>query len=400
MAEVDSRHGWLTAGLGFVAMFVTVGTGFSYGVAVLPVARDLGLAQGTVSGVFAATIMVFFLMGAPAGMLADRIGARSVLLLGALALGAGLLVTATTRGAVGLYLGHGVLVGAAMSTTFIPLTAVVSALFVRHRSMAVGLAVSGIGLGTLVMAPLLATLIGLLGWRQTYLVLALAGTAVLVACAALVRTPRRRRGSAPALRQSMAAADYRLMYLSQVLVSVAIFTPFAHLPAFAESSGVAPVTAAGLVGIVGAASVVGRLALGSVADRFGLFATYRGCFVAIGTSFVLWFGPGVWPGEAYPALVVHAVVFGVGYGGFVALLPGVVARRFGIEGLGGLLGVLYTSHVLGAGLGPLATGLLIERHGYLPAAGTGLVCALVGGLLLGRLGPGVTADVGQSPSRR
>jgi predicted MFS family arabinose efflux permease len=314
-------------------------------------------------------------------MLADRVGTRLVLLLGALAMGAGLLVTATAESVTALYLGHGVLVGAAMSSSFIPLTAVVSALFERYRSMAVGVAVSGIGLGTLVMAPLLASLIRLLGWRDTYLLLAVSAAAVLLACAALLRPPRRGHVEGPPLSESLRSSGYRLMYASQVLLSVAIFTPFAHLPAYAESSGVAPVTAAGLVGLVGAASVVGRLALGWVADRLGLFQTYQACFVAIGASFLLW----LWPGGGYPALVVHAVVFGVGYGGFVALLPGIVAQRFGIERLGGLLGILYTSHVFGAGLGPLATGLLIERHGYVPAGVAGLVCGLAGAVVLGRL---------------
>lgn len=395
MVEVDSRRAWLTVLLGFAAMFVTVGTGFSYGVLVLPVSLDLGIGQGTVSGVFALTIMVFFLMGAPAGLLADRIGTRAVVMLGALAMGGGLLLTAIASGAAALYLGHGVLVGAAMSSSFIPLTAVVSALFLRHRSIAVGVAVSGIGLGTLVMAPLLATLIRLLGWRDTYLVLAALSTVVLLGCALLLDQPRRHPRAAAPLSESMRAVDYRVMYASQVLLSVAIFTPFAHLPALAESSGVGSVRAAGLVGLIGAASVVGRLALGPVADRFGVFPTYRACFAAIGVSFALWF----WPGDGYPPLVLHAIVFGVGYGGFVALLPGLVAHRFGIERLGGLLGILYTSHVFGAGLGPLATGMLIERYGYVPAALAGLICGLSAAVVLGRLSSRVTSPAGSFHAR-
>ncbi len=399
MGEVDCGKAWLTVLVGFAAMFVTVGAGFSYGVLVLPASSDLGLGQGLVSGVFAVTIMVFFLMGAPAGLLADRIGTRAVVMLGAPAMGGGLLLTATASGPAALYVGHGVLVGAAMSSSFIPLTAAVSALFVRYRSLAVGVAVSGIGLGTLIMAPLIAMLIRLLGWRETYLALAAVSTVVLLGCALLLDEPRRRTRAAAPLSGSMRAADYRLMYASQVLISVAIFTPFAHLPAFADSSGVGPVRAAGLVGLIGAASVVGRLALGPVAHRFGLFATYRACFAAIGASFALWF----WPGDRYTSLVLHAILLGVGYGGFVALLPGVVAHRFGIDRLGGLLGILYTSHVFGAGLGPLGTGMLIERYGYVPAAVAGMSCGLAAAVVLSRLSSRVTSPAGPaqvSPRRR
>lgn len=111
--------------------------------------------------------------------------------------------------------------------------------------------------------------------------------------------------------------------------------------------------------------MVGRLALGPVADRVGLLRTYRTCFAAIGVSFVFW----LWPaGPSYPVLAVHAAVLGVGYGGFLALLPGVLAERFGLRQFGGLLGIAYTSHVIGAGLGPLMTGLLISVTGtYRPA---------------------------------
>lgn len=389
MAEEPNRRAWLTVVLGFVAMFVTVGTGFSYGVLVLPMSRDFGTDPGSVSGVFSLTVMVFFLMGAPAGVLADRFGTRVILLAGAVAMGSGLLLVATAHGTMTVYAGHGVLVGIAMSSTFVPMTAVVSASFTRNRSLAVGVAVSGIGLGTLVMAPLLAMLIEAFGWRETYLGLAVVATALLVGCSAsLTSTPDRAQDAAPASR-SMRSADYRLMYASQVLVSVAVFTPFAHLPAYAEQSGAGPVAAGTLVGIVGAASVVGRLALGPVADRVGLFRTYRWCFAAIGASFTLW----LWPGGSYPGLALHAVVFGVGYGGFVALLPALVARRFGVGRLGGLLGGLYTSHVLGAGLGPLATGLLVERYGYVPAAVAGLGCGVAAVVVLGRLGERVRDPV-------
>ena len=389
MTEADSRRARLTVVIGFAAMFVTVGTGFSYGVLVLPVSRDLGAGQGSVSGVFALTVMVFFLMGAPAGILADRFGTRAILLSGAVAMCAGLLLVATAQDTLTVYVGHGVLVGVAMSSTFIPLTAAVSASFDRHRSLAVGVAVSGIGLGTLVMAPLLASMIREIGWRDTYLALAVTTTAVLLGCGAFVTSPRHHSHDAPPMSASTRSTDYRLLFVSQVLLSVAVFTPFAHLPALAEMSGAGPVAAGGLVGIIGAASVVGRLALGPVADRIGLFRTYRLCFAAIGASFALWF----WPGGGYPALVIHALVFGMGYGGFVALLPGLVARRFGIGRLGGLLGILYTSHVLGAGLGPLATGLLIARFGYAPAGLAGLGCGLAAAVVLGRLGERVRDPV-------
>lgn len=369
---MDSPHSWATACFAFASMFVAVGTGFSYGGLVLPLTRDLGVPHGGASGVFAVTIMVFFLAGAPLGMLGDRVGPRSMLVLGAVTLSGGLTLTASAKGLVQLYVGHGFLVGIAMATTFVPLVAVVGASFERRRSLAVGIAVSGIGVGTLVMAPLTAWLIAMTGWRSAYLDLAVVGGLVLLACAALVSAPTVHAGQGASVAETLRNRDYALLYCSQMLLAVAIFMPFAHLPAYAEQSGTDPVAAAGLVGVIGAASVVGRLALAHVADRIGALRVYRGCFLAIGVSFAPW----LWPDAPYAALLGHAVVFGVGYGGFIALLPGIVAERWGLQRLGGLLGVLYTSHAVGAGAGPLAAGLLIPAFGYLPAALAGLGCGL------------------------
>jgi len=400
---VDSRRAWGLVLLAFTAMFVCVGTGFSYGTLVLPLTRDLGVGQGAASGVYAVTIMVFFLAGAPIGMVSDRVGPRPVLLLGAVAVGGGLALTSAADNVAQVYVGHGLLVGLAMACSFVPLTVVVSAAFRRRRSVAVGVAVSGIGVGTLVMAPLTAFLIDLLGWRSTYLVIAVGACVTLLVGAAAVGTHRPARhagpGSAAApdggLRVSLATADYRLLYGAQVLLSVAVFTPFVHLPAYAEDSGVARVSAAGLVGVIGAASVLGRLALGPVADRFGLMLTFRMCYLAIASSFLLW----LWPAGSYPALVVHAAVFGVGYGGFVALLPGVLAERFGLESLGSLLGLMYTANVLGAGLGPLLSGLLIEQHGYAVPATSALVGGLAGFWLLRSVGRRAGRAPGPEPGR-
>jgi MFS family permease len=414
--------------LAFAAMFVSVGTGFSYGALVLPVTRDLDVPQGLAAGVFAVTIMTFFLAGAPAGMVSDRVGARWVLAFGAVVLAGGLALTSRAGSVADLYVGHGVLVGLGMASTFIPLTVVVSASFQRRRTLALGIAVSGIGVGTLVMAPLVAVLIRALGWRAAYLALAVGCGLVLLLAAALVVRPRHHvaHTEGPPLADTLRTRTYRRLYLAQVLLSVAIFIPFSHLPAYAEEAGSDAVTAAGLVGVIGATSVLGRLALGPVADRIGTLRTYRACFLAVGASFAFWLwplavaapgtvlvpGPEVPvvadPATAYPLLLLHAGLLGIGYGGFVALLPAVLAERFGLAGLGGVLGTMYTANVLGAGLGPLAMGMLIEAYGYAPAGLAGLACGLVATVLLGRVDrPGREGGQGRgsgatqpSPSRR
>jgi MFS family permease len=100
-----------------------------------------------------------------------------------------------------------------------------------------------------------------------------------------------------------------------------------------------------------------------VAARTGPLRAFRGCFLAMGGSFGLW-----WIDGGYGVLLVFAVVLGVGYGGFVAIGPAVVAERFGTTGLGGLLGVLYTSVGIGSAFGAPLAGATIDASGsYVPA---------------------------------
>ena len=67
---------------------------------------------------------------------------------------------------------------------------------------------------------------------------------------------------------------------------------------------------------------------------------------------------------------------GRGYGGFVALAPAVVAARFGVERLGALLGILYTSAGIGSAVGPPAAGAIIDAGGYAPAIAASLAIGL------------------------
>jgi MFS family permease len=384
-ADQDSAQAWRMCAVAFAAMFTSFGVAYGFGAFLLPVSDELGAGRGATAVVFSLTTLAFFGLGGLSGPAVDRFGPRRVVLLGALSLGAGLVLMSRAESLWQAYLGHGLGVGLGVACTYVPLVAVVGGWFSRRRTLAVGVAVSGIGLGTLVGAPVAAALIEAFGWRDAYLVLALAGVVVLLGCAALVQAaPVHVDAVSVPLRPRLRSPSYLRLYAAGLLLSVALFVPFVHLPAFAESNGTGAVAAAALVGLIGAASVVGRLALGAAANRIGVLRTYQGCFVVMAASFALWLGS---PG--YPRLVAFALLLGVGYGGFVALGPAVVAELFGVQGLGGLLGVLYTSAAFGSAVGPPLAGVLISRSdGYLSTIVAALAIAALAVLVVLRVRPG------------
>jgi MFS family permease len=221
-----------------------------------------------------------------------------------------------------------------------------------------------------------ASLIDHFGWRVTYRILGALGGVALLGCAAVATRPPRPvaaatladSGAEPsdgagAVRdgRGLTKAQSRLfvqLYVSGLFLSLALFLVFIFLAPFAEEHGVRHVAAATLVGIVGAASVVGRLALGVVADRLGAVRAYRASFLCIALSYLLWLTT-----TTYHWLVAFAVVFGVAYGGFIALSPAVMAQLFGTATMGRLVGLLYTSAGIGALVGPPLAGLAVDRTG-------------------------------------
>lgn len=356
----DGRRAWLVTAGAFLAMFTTFGTAYSFGAFLGPVSDGLGTGRPATSGVFATTTFALFALGALSGPAVDRFGPRRLVLFGAASLGLGLLLMSSADALWQAYLGHGLGVGLAVACTYVPLVAVVGGWFERRRTLAIGIAVCGIGLGTLLVAPLAAALIEAVGWRSAYRVMAITGVVVLLAVAVVVRPVPLPvvAEHVPGLAVRLRHPTYVRLYVAGVLLSTVMFVPFVHLPSYAEEHGTGEVAAAALVGIIGGASIVGRLALGGAAARLGVMRTYQACFAVMTGSFLLWLGA---PG--YPRLVLLALLLGVGYGGFVALGPPLMAELFGIRGLGGLLGVLYTSAAVGSAVGPPAAAALAETGG-------------------------------------
>lgn len=373
LARFDSPRAWRMVAVAFVAMFAVYGVAYSFGAFFKPMAAEFGARSSSTSGVFSLTVFIWCVLGWPAGYLSDRIGPRVVVAAGALAMGAGLVMTAFIDRLWMGYLTYGIGVGIGVATGYVPMVAVVGGWFLTRRNTALGIAVAGIGCGTVLMAPVAAAMIERIGWRDTYLVIGAGATAILLGCAMLVeRPPVRVAPSAIDLRAALTTADFRLLYLNSFLSSMALFVPFVYLPAFAHEHGASRVASAALVGIIGGASVAGRLGLGAIADRMSTVRLFAGCYLLLAASFGWWLGA-----SSYAALVVFAVAMGAGYGGFVALTPAVLADLFGAARLGTIMGILYTSGGVGALLGPPIAGVIIDyTGGYRWAIGYSLAAAI------------------------
>jgi MFS family permease len=357
-ATVDSRRAWLTVVAAFFSSAVTLGTAYSFGAFFESMSEEFDAPAGATAVIFGITTFSFFWLSIVTGRMSDRFGPRVVLVVGAIAMFVGLILTSRVNSLGVGYVTYGAGVGIAAACGYVPMVATVGGWFARHRALAVGLAVAGIGVGTMVLSPLSAAMIERYGWRDTYVVFAFGGAAVLLACVPLVDRPPGDGSPTPSrFGDALRSPVFRRVHLSAFALGLALFVPFVFVGQYAKERGIDAVQAAVLVGVLGGSSVLSRVGFGSLVRRFGSFRLYRACFVIHGVSFLIW----LVAGSSYALLVVFVLVLGVGYGGFVALSPILISDRMGVAGLGSILGVLYTAPGLGGLIGPPAAGWLIDR---------------------------------------
>lgn len=389
-------HGWLVVAGAFAVMFVGFGCAYTFSAFLDALQRDFGASRGEVSLVFSLAGFLYFGLGVFSGPLADRWGARRLAVAGMVLVGLGLVLAGQARSLTQIFWAYGLGVGLGVGASYVPVLGAVQRWFVRQRGFASGLAVSGIGVGTLAMPPLASWFIDTLGWRDAYLALGVLAAVVGVGMALLVENDPRARGLGPdgdppqaqastalppgaSVREAVGSGRFAGLYAACLISSFGLFVPFVHLVPYALDHGVAASSAVLLLGAIGVGSTAGRFFLGGLADRMGRDHALPLMSAGMALSLVVWaVSGGFW------GLALFAFAYGVFYGGFVALLPALVMDWFGGRHIGAIIGILYTSVAIGTLIGPSAAGFAFDltRSYLLPilvAIGANLVAA---GLLL------------------
>jgi MFS family permease len=369
----------MVVGATFLSTFTVFGVVYSFGAFFDSMADDFGTGRGATALMFSITTAWYFGLGLVSGKAADRFGPRPVMLVGAAALGIGLIATSRVESIWWGYVTYGIGAGTAVACGYVPMVATVGGWFERRRTLALGIAVAGIGAGTLACAPLANALIGAYGWRTSYVIFGIGGTALLLLAAAGAHRPPVVVGQGPVdLRAVIRQRAFAALYLGALLGSMALFVPFVFIKSYATDQGIDSGLAATLVGIIGASSIVGRLGLGALGARFGSVRLMQASFGSMAFSYVLW----LVAGGSFAMLVLFTVVMGVGYGGFIALSPAVVATLFGTVGMGAVLGASYTAAGIGGLIGPPIAGELIDRVSYSAAIVFAMVLTALATLVL------------------
>lgn len=365
----------MVVGGAFTVMFLGFLVAYSFGAFFKALETEFAAQRAEISFVFSFSIFLMFVVGAFAGPAADRLGPRRVIAAGMVLIGIGLTAASQARALWHLYLLYGLTIGLGVGFSYVPAVGTVQRWFLRRRGLASGIAVSGIGAGTLI-GPFVATwLIGLMDWRGAYVVLAAVCVVVGLIGALLIEHSPERRGLAPDgdapapvragsgpvvvsgsdLKAALKSRPFILYAAATFLTSLGLFTPLVHLPNYARDHGLGDEAGVILLGLFGVGSLAGRFLLGAIADRYGRRPTLAATFAIMGAMCLLW-----WASTQVWSLGIFAVVFGTCYGGFVALSPSLMMDYFGGKNVSGIIGILYSAAGIGALAGPTLSGLAYD----------------------------------------
>jgi predicted MFS family arabinose efflux permease len=398
------HYAWVIVGITFLTLLVTAGAMSTPGLLLVAFQKDFGWSTATISTSLSLRLAVFGLMAPFAAALMLRFGLRKIMMLAVAITAAGIGLTALVTQSWQLDLLWGIVVGGGTGMTALVLGATVAnAWFVKRRGLVIGLMTASSASGQLLFLPLFAHVSDVFGWR--YLV-------VLVGCILLCLVPviaifMRNRpadigltpyGSPPGTKIAPATAPVEnpVIVSLNALQSAARSNNFwllcfgffvcglstsgligTHLIAACGDHGIAEVTAAGFLSLIGFFDLFGTVASGWLSDkydnRFLLCVYYAGrglslLYLPVALGIDLW------------TVSLFAAFYGLDW--FATLPPTIrlTTCRFGLSSGPLVFGWMFVAHQIGAAIAAYGAGLTRTLDGtYAPAfALSGALCIVAG----------------------
>jgi MFS family permease len=391
LARPKLFYGWAVIAIAFVTMGIGVNARTVFSLLFPPILDEFAWPRGLTAGAFSFGFLVSAVLGPALGRLIDRRGPRSVMLLGVAMVGAGLGLAPLVTAPWHLYLTLGVLVaGGTVCLGYTGHALFLANWFVRRRGLAIGVAFSGVGVGSIVILPWMQQLIAGAGWRTACLAMAALVVVVLAPLNLLTRrrpedmgflpdgdraTAASARGGRPpanvvdhdwtsidwTLARAMRTARFWWVAIGFFGGLWAWYAVQVHQTKYLIEIGFAPAVAAYALGFVGFTGIVGQIGLGHLSDRIGrewVWTLSCGGFVI---SYALLLAMREWPTPALLYLMV-ASQGALGYG-LASVFGAIPAELFQGKHYGVVFGMLSLMSIIGGAMGPWLSGVLYDRTG-------------------------------------
>lgn len=363
---------WFFVLIAAAILMITMGTRQSLGLFVLPLNIDTGLGIAAISFAMAVGQLVWGMVQPAFGAAADRWGAGRVLVIGAILLAAGCIMTTQVTSEWGLILAVGILsaAGAGAGSFSVLIGATAQRIAPHQRSMAGGVINAGGSAGQLVFAPLNQAIMSAFGWMHAMWTMAI----LALTTAPMAWWLRGKPHTAPktetaastesiTLRQQLAIAvrDRSFWCLQAGFFTCGFHIAFlvTHMPGEVNLCGLSTSVASTSLAIIGLANIVGSLAAGALGSRVRmkmiLFWMYASRAIAIVIYLAL-------PKEPW-TFYLFAVVLGTTWLATVPPTAGLLGKLFGVRYLATLFGFTVFSHQIGGFFGAWLGGIAVVNTG-------------------------------------
>ena len=381
-------YGYFVVGASLLIMSVMWGGYYAFGVFFKPMLDEFGWTRAMISGAFSLASIVNGLLTVAVGGLTDKYGPRMVMTVCGLLLGLGFILMSQVSDVFQLYLFYGILVGAGMSGSFVPLTSTVARWFFKRRGLMTGIVTAGSGIGALIGPPVASRLILIHGWRMSYVILGGITLLTVVLSTQLIKRDPKQVGQFPygeneteemelnlrveefSLKEAVRVPQFWIFSATGFCYGYCVFAIMVHITPHAIESGISAVRAANILATIGGFSILGKVLLGRAGDIIGNRRTLILGFILMSIALIC-----LAPAKMAWLPFLIAGIFGFAYGGIAVSHSPLLAELFGLRSHALIFGVFAISVSLGRATGPLLTGYLFDvTNSYQMAF---LVCAVI-----------------------
>jgi len=372
-------YGWIVTGAFLAIGTMLWGVRLSYGIFFKSIEAEFNLSRAATSSIFSVHLalgVVFALLG---GWALDRFGPKIVILVMGLLTALSLLLTSQTDSFWQLFLTYSLLLSLGSSATYAVITSTISRWFDKKRGLALGIATAGVGLGTVVMAPLSTFLISHLDWRTAFLVLGIISLVIVVPLSWLLKREPREIGALPdgvksesikspkvnreqivqapslSLVETLRTRSFWLILFIFLCIALTFFIITTHLVPHATDIGISAEDAAVVLSLQGIMLVIGRIVLGIISDKLGRKKTAIVCTL-LEVAAMTWL---IWANNLW-GFYLFAIVFGFAYGGTGPAITSIAGDAFGLRHIGTIIGMLEIGFGIGATIGPAIGGFIFD----------------------------------------
>ena len=396
-------YGWIIVAVVFITMGVGVNARTAFSLLFPPILDEFGWERGVTAGAFSFGFLVSACLSPALGWLIDRRGPRVVIEMGVGLMAAGMFLATLTSRPWHLYATLGVLVGGgSVCLSYSGQSLYLPNWFVRRRGLAMSLAFSGVGVGSVILLPWLQILIERVGWRTACATMGILTLGLLAPLNLLLRHRPEELGlmpdgggSGPAaedkaanivdpawaaidwtLRRAMRTARFWWLALGFFCELFTWYAVQVHQTKYLIEIGFDPLAAAWALGLVSLLAIPGQIALGHVSDRIGREWVWTVGNLGFAICYVTLLAMPYRPTAVLLYLMVASQGM-LGYG-LVSVLGAIPAEIFLGRHYGSIFGTLMLASMLGGAAGPWMAGALNDATGsYAPVFAIAIGCCVL-----------------------